>query len=213
MDNAVELYIQKAKKWQAEMTLLRSLLLGCGLEEAIKWGKPCYAKDEKNIIIIQAFKEHCALGFFNGALLKDTKGLLVKAGENSQAGRQMRFTSIQEIEKQTSQIRAYIKEAIQVQKAGTKLELPAKDETMQLDELTQAFKKKPALQKAFEALTPGRQRAYLIYFSGAKQAETRKTRIENYTAKILCGKGFNDCTCGLSKRMPNCDGSHKSLKA
>ena len=212
MNKEVDVYLAKAKKWQKEMQLLRELLLTCKLEEAIKWGKPCYTFQGNNVVMIQAFKEHCDLGFFKGALLKDKNGILIKAGENTQAGRQLRFTDINEIEKLSKIIKTYIKEAVNIEKDGIQYQTDSKAEQIHVEELIQLFKKDSALKKAFESLTPGRQRAYLIHFSGAKQAETRITRIQKQTAKILCGKGMNDCTCGLSKRMPNCDGSHNKLK-
>ena len=212
MNSKADQYFTNAKQWNAEMSFLRGILLDCTLEETIKWGQPCYVLNDTNIIMIQAFKSHCGLGFFKGALLKDEKKLLTKAGEHTQAGRQMRFTQLKEIAQIKSVIKSYVKEAIAIEKSGVKFE-PAKNvATIDVAELKAIFKKDPALKKAFEALTPGRQRAYLIFFSAAKQSETRINRIEANTAKIRCGKGMNDCTCGLSKRMPNCDGSHKFLK-
>ena len=212
MNPQVDQYILKAKKWQDEMILLRTILLECKLEEALKWGKPCYTHNEKNIVIIQAFKDHCDVGFFNGALLKDEKGLLTKAGEHTQAARQLKFNTSAEIIKLKSVIISYVKEAIVIENTGVKVASNEKADKIVVKELDSIFKKDAKLKKAFEALTPGRQRAYLIYFSAAKQSETRISRINNYTARIICGKGLNDCTCGLSKRMPNCDGSHKYLK-
>ncbi len=213
MDSKIDLYFTNAKQWQEEMKLLRTILIACKLEEELKWGKPCYSFNNQNIVIIQSFKEHCDLGFFNGALLKDPKGLLTKAGEHTQAARQMRFTAIKEVTKLTSVIMSYIKEAIALVEADVKFEPIEKASAIVIDELLELFKKDTKLKKAFEALTPGRQRAYLIYFSAAKQSATRISRINSYAARIMCGKGINDCTCGLSKRMPNCDGSHKYLKS
>jgi len=212
MNPEIDQYIAKVKKWQKEMTLLREILIDCKLEEAIKWGKPCYSYNGKNLVIIQAFKDHCDLGIFNGALLTDSKKLLVKAGEHTQSGRQLRFNDSSEIVKLRAVIKSYIKESIALEKTGVKLEVTEKPEAIVVKELDAIFKKDSALKKAFAALTPGRQRAYLIYFSAAKQSETRISRINNNASKIMCGKGMNDCTCGLSKRMPNCDGSHKLLK-
>ena len=212
MNKEVDVYLAKSKKWQKEMLLLRDILLACKLEEEIKWGKPCYSMNKGNVVMIQAFKDHCDLGFFKGALLQDKNGILIKAGENTQAGRQLRFTDFKEIEKKSKIIKSYIKEAVEIEKNGLQYKPESKSEQIQVDELTQIFKQDAALKKAFESLTPGRQRAYLIHFSGAKQSETRIARIQKQTAKIKCGKGMNDCTCGLSKRMPNCDGSHNKLK-
>lgn len=212
MNKEVDIYLAKAKKWQKEMLLLRDILLTCKLEEEIKWGKPTYTINKGIVVMIQAFKDHCDLGFFKGALLQDKNEILIKAGENTQAGRQLRFTDIKEIEKQTKIIKSYIKEAIAVEKEGIQYTPNSKAAQIEVVELAQIFKKDLAFKKAFESLTPGRQRAYLIHFSGAKQSETRISRIHKQTAKIMCGKGMNDCTCGLSKRMPNCDGSHNKLK-
>lgn len=209
MDTGVDLYISKAKSWKDEMTLLRTILLSCKLDESIKWGQPCYSSNNKNLIIIAPFKTHCDLGIFNGATLKDEKGLLVKAGLNTQSSRQLRFTNLEEIKKNKSIIASYVKEAIENEKKGLKFIPDEADKTIHVAELETIFKKNAPLKKAFTALTPGRQRAYLIHFSGAKQSATRIARIEKYTDAILAGKGINDCTCGLSKKMPYCDGSHK----
>ncbi|MEY4057212.1 MAG: hypothetical protein EBU05_04525 [Chitinophagia bacterium] len=212
MNKEVDIYLAKAKKWQKEMLFLRDILLSFELEEEIKWGKPTYTFNKGIVVMIQAFKDHFDLGFFKGALLQDKAGILNKAGENTQAARQMRFTDIKEIEKRSKIIKSYIKEAITVENNGLKYIGESKAEPIQVVELQQIFKKDAALKKAFESLTPGRQRAYLIHFSGAKQSETRIARIHKQASKIMCGKGMNDCTCGLSKRMPNCDGSHNKLK-
>ena len=212
MNKEVDIYLAKAKKWQKEMLFLRDILLSFELEEEIKWGKPTYTFNKGIVVMIQAFKDHFDLGFFKGALLQDKAGILIKAGENTQAARQMRFTDIKEIEKRSKIIKSYIKEAITVEKNGLKYIGESIAEPIQVIELQQIFKKDAALKKAFESLTPGRQRGYLIHFSGAKQSETRIARIHKQASKIMCGKGMNDCTCGLSKRMPNCDGSHNKLK-
>jgi uncharacterized protein YdeI (YjbR/CyaY-like superfamily) len=212
MKSPVEQYIQKAKNWQNEMTLLRSILLECNLTEVIKWGKPCYTSNDKNIVIIQDFKQHCDLGFFNGASLTDLKQLLVKAGEHTQSGRQLRFDDLEDIKKKRALIKAYVKEAIENEKKGIKINVEDIPAIEQVVELTTIFKKNKAFEKAFNKLTPGRQRAYHMFFAAAKQSETRISRIEKFIPRILDGKGMNDCTCGLSKRMPNCDGSHKYLK-
>jgi uncharacterized protein YdeI (YjbR/CyaY-like superfamily) len=211
MHPEVDAYIAKIKQWQAEVELLRTILLDCKLEETFKWGQPCYTIHDKNIVIIAPFKAHCDLGFFNGAVLKDEKQLLVAAGKHTQGARQMRFKSMKEIEHSKSVIRKYVKEAIENEKNGIKLIQTQKNE-IEVEELEVIFKKDVPYKKAFSALTPGRQRAYLIHFSGAKQSETRINRINNYRQRILSGIGINDCTCGLSKRMPSCDGSHKQLK-
>lgn len=212
MEKSVDDYLQKAKQWKEEMTQLRTILLSCNLDESIKWGQPCYSVNNKNLVIIAPFKAHCDLGFFNGATLKDEKGILVKAGVNTQSSRQMRFVNVQEITKLKSVIKSYVKEAIENEKQGIKSTSTENIEPIIVEELEAIFKKNAPLKKAFAALTPGRQRAYLIHFSGAKQAATRVARIEKHTNAILAGRGINDCTCGLSKKMPYCDGSHKYAK-
>ena len=211
MNEKVSAYIGKVKNWQVEMKALRAMLIEFPLTEELKWGKPCYAFENSNIIIIQGFKEYCGLLFFKGALLKEAKGLLVKPGENTQGGRLLKFTSVQEINKLITTIKSYIKEAIEIEKKGLKIE-PINTELVLPEELLAQFKKSASFKKAFNALTPGRQRAYNMFFTAAKQAATRKTRIEKYKGQIMSGKGINDCTCGLSQKMPYCDGSHKQLK-
>ena len=212
MKTAVELYIEKAKQWKDKMTLLRSILLETALTETIKWGKPCYTYNDKNLVIIQDFKHHCDLGFFTGALLKDPEKLLEKAGENTQSARQLRFENLADIKRKKTIIKSFVKEAIENEKQGIKPVVEEKVELEKIVELENIFKKNKAFTKAFRALTPGRQRAYHMFFAGAKQSETRISRIEKYIPRIIDGYGINDCTCGMSKRMPNCDGSHKFLK-
>ena len=209
MNNEVNTYITKAKKWQDELKTIRPILLETGLIESFKWGAPCYTFNDKNILILAPYKEYFALGFFNGANLTDPKGLLVKPGEHTRFGRQLRLENSQDIIKKTSIIKKFIKEAIS-KEALTPLKSEAAPAIV-VEELNIVFKKNAALKKAFTSLTPGRQRGYLIFFSAAKQPETRYARIEKYTKQILCGKGLTDCTCGLSKRMPTCDGSHRLL--
>jgi uncharacterized protein YdeI (YjbR/CyaY-like superfamily) len=212
MNPKVDQYLSKAKNWQQELQQLRLIILECGLTEELKWRQPCYTFNNANIIIIGAFKEYCGLMFFKGVLLNDAEGILIQQTENVQSARQIRFTSVGQITKMLPIIKAYIYEAIEVEKAGLKVELK-KDTTLTLpEEFTQILNNNGALKKAFNALTPGRQKGYNLYFSAAKQSTTRVQRIEKYTQQILIGKGLLDCTCGLSKKMPNCDGSHKYLK-
>jgi len=213
MRSPVDVFFATAKQWKDELSTLRTILLDCNLTEELKWGKPCYMSEGKNIIILQPFKGYCALGFFNGALLKDDKQILVKPGENTQAGRQIRFTQLQEIIKMRATLKSYINEAINVEKAGLKVEPISSTEIILPDELKHEMANNSAFKKAFSALTPGRQRAYVMFFSAAKQPTTRVTRIQKYRNQILEGKGINDCTCGLSKKMPYCDGSHKYKQA
>ena len=209
MNKEVDTYIFRAKIWKEEIKTIRPILLEACLTESFKWGAPCYTFNDKNILILAPYKEYFALGFFNGATLADPKGLLVKPGEHTRFGRQLRLENTQDIVKKTSIIKKFIKESIRKETLA-----PLKSEaapSIIVEELNTVFKKNAALKKAFESLTPGRQRGYLIFFSAAKQPETRYARIEKYTKQILCGKGLTDCTCGLSKRMPTCDGSHRLL--
>lgn len=192
MNPEVDIYLSKAKKWQEELEKLRMIVLDCQLTEELKWGKPCYSFQKSNIIIIIGFKEYCALLFFKGALLSDANGILVKAGENSQAGRQIRFTNIREIVEMETTLKAYIYEAIEVEKAGLKVNLIKNTELIFPEELQYKLDEIPALKTAFEALTPGRQRAYNIYFSQPKQSKTRESRVEKCIQQILNGKGLND---------------------
>lgn len=212
MNPKVDLFLSKAKSWQEEMEKLRAIILDCGFTEDLKWGKPCYSFQDTNLLILQPFKDYCALMFFNGAQLNDTNGILVKPGENTQSGRQIRFTKLSEITKLKSVLKAYLYESIEAEKAGLKVILKKTSDYEIPEEFEKKLKTMPALKKAFEALTPGRQRAYLMHFSAAKQSKTRESRIDSYVQRILDGKGIGDCTCGLSKRYPLCDGSHKFIK-
>lgn len=209
MNRDVTKYINRSKQWKEELQAIREILLETELVEEFKWASPCYTNNNKNIIILAPFKEYFALGFFNGAHLTDPKGLLVKPGEHTRVGRQLRLENVADIVKKKSTIKKFIKESISAE--AFTFSKPEAAPAIVVEELNVIFKKNAALKKAFESLTPGRQRGYLIFFSGAKQSETRIARIEKYTHQILCGKGLTDCTCGLSKRMPACDGSHKLL--
>lgn len=212
MNPKVDDFLSKATKWQKEFKKLRAIALDCGLQEDFKWMHPCYTYQNKNIALIHGFKEYCAISFFKGALLQDTDRLLIQPTENTQAGRQIRFTSLKEIITIESVIKTYLFEAIEVEKAGLNVELKKTTEFVVVEEFQKKLDKNAALKTAFEALTPGRQRAYLLHFSEAKQSKTREVRIDKYVQRILNGKGLTDCVCGLSKRMPSCDGSHKQLK-
>lgn len=186
----VDAFVSRAKTWQGEMQKLRSIMLECGLEEDLKWGKPCFAFDGKNVAIIQPFKAHCSLMFFKGALLKDTHGLLRSQGENTQSALRLEFTSEAQIKKAV--VAAYVKQAIAVEKSGLKVDFKAKRELELPEELTKILQKDRRLAKAFHALTPGRQRAYVMHFAAAKQSQTRTARIEKAAPQILAGKGMND---------------------
>ncbi len=192
MNPKVDLFFSKAKKWQPEMQSLRAIVLACGLTEELKWYQPCYTYEGNNVAIISSFKEYCVLSFFKGVLLKDAKGILKSPGENSQSVRMAKFTSTKDIAKLAPTLRSYIREAIAAEKAGLKVPLKKITEHPVPEELKSKYKELPALKKTFEALTPGRQRAYLLYFSGAKQSATRLARIEKCMPQILQGKGLND---------------------
>lgn len=188
----VDEFLTKAKKWKPEFEKLREIVLDCGLTEDFKWMHPCYTFDKKNIVLIHGFKEYCALLFHKGALLQDAQGILVQQTENVQAARQIRFTNVQEIVDMEPILKAYILEAIEVEKAGLEVEFKKTTEFTVPEEFQMKLDQNPALQTAFEGLTPGRQRAYLHYFSEPKQAKTRESRIEKYVQQILDGKGLHD---------------------
>ncbi|MFN2440660.1 MAG: YdeI family protein [Chitinophagaceae bacterium] len=192
MNPRVDWFFTKATKWQEEYEILRMLVLDCGLTEELKWGCPCYTLGKSNIVLIHGFKEYCALLFMKGALLKDAKKILVQQTENVQASRQIRFTSVHQINKMRPVLKAYIKEAIEVEKAGLKVELKSTEEFKIPEEFQNVLDDMPELKTAFEKLTPGRQRGYLLYFSAPKQSKTREARIEKYLEKILKGKGLDD---------------------
>ncbi len=192
MNPKVDVFLSKAPRWQEEMAKLRQITLDCQLTEDIKWGKPCYTYNDSNVIIIHGFKEYCALLFLKGALLADHEKILLQQTENVQAARQIRFTNLQDILKVEKTLKAYIFEAIEVEKAGLKVELKKTSEYNLPEEFQQKLEQMPELRTAFEGLTPGRQRAYLFYFSQAKQSKTRETRIENNIPRILNGKGLDD---------------------
>jgi uncharacterized protein YdeI (YjbR/CyaY-like superfamily) len=192
MNHKVDFFFSKAEKWQEEYKKLRTIILDCGLTEEYKWMHPCYTFQENNIVLIHGFKEYCAILFIKGALLKDPKGILIQQTENVQAGRQVRFTNVHEIVKQEPVLKAYIKEAIEVEKAGLNVELKKTTEYSIPEELINKLEEVPGLQDAFDALTPGRQRGYYLYFSAPKQSKTRVSRIEKYIPQILNGKGLND---------------------
>ncbi|WP_214073145.1 DUF1801 domain-containing protein [Mucilaginibacter sp. dw_454] len=192
MNPKVDFYFNKAKQWQDEIEKLRIMVLDCGLNEELKWGCPCYTSEGRNIVLIHTFKEYCALLFFKGALLNNEAGLLIQQTENVQVGRQIRFTDLRQIIDHEQLIKAYIAEAIQVEKLGLKVELKKTDEFEMVGEFKYKLDHIPALKEAFEALTPGRQRGYLLHFAQAKQAKTREARIEKYMPQIMAGKGWNE---------------------
>ena len=192
MNSKVDALIDKTEKWQKEFEKLRSIILDCGLTEELKWGQPCYTFEKKNIVLIHGFKEYCAILFFKGALLRDTKGILIQQTENVQAARQIRFTNVRQIDKIKSIIKSYIYEAIEVEKAGLKVNFKKTSDFNMPEEFQKMLNKNARLKKAFSSLTPGRQRAYIFYFSQPKLSKTREARIEKCVPKILDGIGLND---------------------
>ena len=192
MNPKVDMFLSKAKKWQEEFEKLRMIILDCGLTEELKWGVPCYTFQKRNIVLIHGFKEYCALLFFKGALLHDDHRILIRQTENVQAGRQVRFTNKREIVAMEAILKDYIYEAIEVEKAGLKVNFKKNADLIIPKEFQHLLDENPAMKTAFEALTPGRQRAYNLYFSEPKQSKTRESRVEKYMQQILNGKGLND---------------------
>jgi uncharacterized protein YdeI (YjbR/CyaY-like superfamily) len=191
MEPKVDKYLSTARKWQEEQKKLRAIALECGLTENLKWGKPCYSYNGKNIVVIQGFKDYCAFLFFKGFLLNDPEGILVKTGENTRVGRQIRFTDVREIGKLKATLKAYIYEAVEVEKAGLKGNLKMDPKPIP-EEFQNKLNVNPALKKAFDALTPGRQRAYIFFFSAPKLSKTRAARVEKSIRQILNGRGLNE---------------------
>jgi uncharacterized protein YdeI (YjbR/CyaY-like superfamily) len=192
MNPKVDFYFIKSKKWQEELEHLRMIVLDSGLKEELKWGVPCYTLEKSNVVLIHTFKEYCALLFIKGSLLKDPKGILIQQTVNVQAGRQIRFTNVKEIIQMKTIIKAYIREAIGVEKAGLKVPLKKTSAYSIPEEFQDKLDELPALKTAFKALTPGRQNGYIFYFSQAKQSKTRKERVEKYISQIISGKGLDD---------------------
>ena len=192
LNTEVDVYISKCDRWQEELKKLRTSLLDSQLTEELKWGVPCYTFQKSNIVLMHVFKEYCALLFVKGALLKDPNGVLIQQTKNVQAGRQIRFTDVREIIEMEPILKAYISEAIEVEKAGLKVDYKKTTEFEVPEEFQSKLDENPALNTAFTALSPGRQRAYILYFSAPKQSKTRESRVEKYTPQILNGKGLND---------------------
>jgi uncharacterized protein YdeI (YjbR/CyaY-like superfamily) len=192
MNPKVDFYFNKSGKWQEEISQLRTIVLQCGLTEELKWGVPCYTLQKRNIVLIHEFKEYCALLFFKGALLKDTDGILIRQTKNVQLPRQIRFTSLREISKMKGALKSYIHEAVEVEKSGVKADLKKTSDFRIPLEFQNKLNEIPALKAAFKSLTPGRQRAYILYFTAAKQSRTREARVEKYIQQILKGKGLGD---------------------
>ena len=212
MNPTADKYFLDAPQWQEELIQLRKIVLSSQLTEMIKWGVPCYVFQESNVVLLGSFKAFCSISFFKGSLMNDANGILAKPGENSQSVRMIKFTHSDQIRELEPIIKAYILEAIEIEKTGAKPILDKSAELAFPAELLQILDQDAAFKAAFKALTPGRQRGYNLFFTAAKQPATRITRIEKYRQQILDGKGINDCTCGLSKKMPSCDGSHKAIR-
>ena len=212
MNIKVDTFLENLNNWQAELKRLRQIINSCGLVEDFKWMHPCYTYNKKNVLLIHGFKEYCAILFNKGALLTDPRNILIQQTENTQFARQIRFTNVAEIEELKSTIKEYIYEAIEVEKLGLKVKKKKTSDYEMPEELKQMFKVNSDFEYAFKNLTEGRKRGYLLHFSQPKQAKTRISRIEKNTKRIFNRKGLHDCVCGLSKRMPNCDGSHKQLE-
>jgi uncharacterized protein YdeI (YjbR/CyaY-like superfamily) len=209
MNPEVNVYFAGLQRWHPELQLLRTILLQTYLTETLKWRNPCYTFEKANVAMLGAFNDYCVLSFIKGALLHDTQNILIQQTENTQAVRIIRFTNVQQIHDLHTTLQDYIRQAIQIQQDGLKVTIQSNNTGIIVPELQQKLNQTPELQHAFAALTPGRQRAYNLYFAAAKQPQTRHQRIAKYTQQILNGKGLTDCTCGLSKKMPQCDGSHK----
>jgi len=192
VNSKVDTYLSKTEKWLKEFVALRAIILDCQLSEDLKWGVPCYSLDGKNIVLIHGFKEYCAILFFKGSLLKDEQGILITQTENVQSARQIRFSSVEEIHALEAVLKSYIREATEVERAGLQVPFKKTDEFAMPEELQRKLDGDPGLKKAFASLTPGRQRAYLLFFSAPKQAKTRESRIEKSEQKILAGKGLHD---------------------
>lgn len=212
MASSADEYFSARETWKDELDELRSYLLDSSLEECIKWKQPCYIARGKNIAILGALKNHCVISFFKGSLLKDEHGILEFTGENSRSAKLIKFRSLAEVQQHQMVIASFIDEAIIIEEMGLKI-APIPNNSLQFpEELLKSFQNNPSLEQSFLALTPGRQRAYCMHFASPKNESTRFARIEKATSRIQQGKGMNDCICGLSKRMPACDGSHKALR-
>jgi len=192
MNPKVDWYFEKNEKWQKEIRKLRTIILDCGLTEELKWGCPCYTYESRNVVLIHVFKEYCAVLFFKGALLADPDGILIQQTENVQAARQVRFTNIKEVKERERILKTYIYEAIEVERAGLQVKLKKTKDFKIPEEFQTKLDKMPSLKKAFDALTPGRQRGYIFHFSQPKLSKTREARVEKYLKQILSGKGLDD---------------------
>lgn len=210
MHPKVDEFLEKVKYYPKIFKALRPIVLDCGLTEEYKWRQPCYTHKGKNILILGEFKSFVTLAFFKGVLLKDEENILVQQGKNTYSARIIKLTDVNQVQEMKDIIQAYIYEAIEVEEAGLVVKVDKSKDYQRPEEVVQYFQENPELEEAFNNLTPGRQRAYLMFFSAAKQSNTKLNRIKKYESRIMDGYGMNDCVCGHSKRMPNCDGSHKN---
>lgn len=211
MNMTVKAYFESLDHWKEELLFAREIILTCDVDEEFKWKHPCYTNGGKNIVLLQEFKDYCAILFPKGSLLKDPDEVLVSLNSNSQSNRQIRLQNIKDLQKLEQTIKKYVLEAISVEKSGLKVKTKETKDYPVPDELLKAFEESNDFEEAFHNLTPGRQRGYLLNFSEPKQAKTRTARIEQSRERIMLGKGLTDCICGHSKHMPRCDGSHKKL--
>lgn len=210
MSSNLNSYYDNLSSWQAELLFLREICISCELKEELKWKAPCFTFERKNVLILHAFKNYFGIGFFKGALIYDNNNLLQFPGKNSNHSKILKFQSLTEVAAKQDIIRRFIFEAIEIEKKGLKV-IPESSEMELPSELIKLFNQEPNFKQAFETLSPGKKRGYLLYFAGAKQSQTKLLRINKMMDRILLGKGIQDCTCGLSKKMPRCDGSHKYI--
>ena len=209
----VDDFIDRQQRWAEALAILRDIVLSCRLEEELKWGQPCYSMDGMNLIILGSYRDACVISFLKGSVLSDPEAWLEKPGPNTIHGRVIRFTAADEIRRRSERLRSYILESIECQRSGKAVAEQTADGSIPFpDELVARFRVDKSYEKAFLALTPGRQRAYLIHFTGTTTPSTRMARIDRYRQRILYGIGMQDCHCGLSKKMPRCDGSHRNKK-
>jgi uncharacterized protein YdeI (YjbR/CyaY-like superfamily) len=213
MNQKVNKYLNELLKWQDELKYLRRIILDCGLDEDFKWMHPSYSNKGKNIVLIHEFNDYCAILFHKGTLLKDTENILIQQTENTREARQLRFTNTEEIAQLEDTVKEYIAEAVQIEISGLKVEKTKVSDFDPPEELQKLFAEQPEFEEAFKKLTAGRQKGYMLHFSKPKQSKTKTSRIEGCIKRIMDGYGLNDCVCGLSNRMPMCDGSHKQLEA
>ncbi len=211
MNPAVDAYLASLERWGEELSLLRNLVLQTGLVEELKWGVPTYTYKGHNVVILFCLKDQFGISFLKGVFLADEAGILVMPGENSRSGRIVKFSDMGQVAGLEDVLVAYIYEAIEVERAGLKVAAPKPEDLVLPVELAEKLEQDQQLNTAFRKLTPGRQRGYVMHIASAKQAATRVSRVEQHTSRILAGIGIDDCTCGLSKRKPRCDGSHREL--